>query len=539
MQLVKNQLIEQLEQANQYLAQRKDREPNYQNLIDQLQQIAVNLHQKKPVIKIVSNSAQLANRLKQISEANPKLRSLYTWQILSAKQNIKEVIKHCELVCFIYDPHKAIAHIDKPLIKDYLVAPIILVTDNSSQIEKNQTLSNWLVETGIDPINNVLLPLDDYFDLNSELDISQYAQYLTNLSNIADNKLFNRLIRQTKYKINQYFSTEKSAIWQGINQQKNLYTNGERFDIFKQKINQTSQKLNQEQQQKFKKIKQKINQLRMELTNPFVSTSLIYFIQQAIEKSSVKLVQEDRENYLYLVVQEQNYTTSFHSYLVDICHNNLNNLLKQQWHQIDTAYGDGGLKNLLDTTTQELQIVNHLYEGEIKLLQGDRPSFNIAKTVCISTLKNGNRIIFDYHFTQSSWFKLFVSTLFGIAIYLVSKLLTGTGRFFGFFVLIFQVINIFTGHDVKSLKLKQQSKELKRVINTKSQALVRLLVERFIQDLIINLDNENQRYKQQIEVIVTAANLKLDEIKHTVEEQKARIDNLKKDQEQILSFFES
>lgn len=538
MQLSKAHLIEQLEQANQYLAAKIEPEPNYNHLIAKFQHIAASLPQKKPIIKIASNSPQLANRFKKMAEASIKLRSLYTWQILSDNKDIKEVIKHCELICFIYNSQQAIAYLDELLTENYNVERVVLVTNSYSPTQaETQTISDWLNKSGVNSQARLLLPFNNYFALDSELDFNHFEQYLVDLFATAESRLFQRLIRQIKFKTDRYFSAKKAAIWQNIKQQRNLYANGECLDIFKQKINQVNQQINKEQQQVFRKIKQKVNQLRLELSNPFLPNSLIHPLQQAIENSQTKLVPFEGESYLYLVVAEPEYITFIHTYIADTCQKNLDALLTNQWHLIDNIYGDGGLKKLSKSLVQQLQIVEHLYESKIEIVPGDRPRFDITKTVCISTLETNSRIIFDYHFSQSSWFKLGVSALFGVAIYFISEFFTGIGRFFGFFILIFQIINIFTGQDVKALKLKQQTKEIKRMVDNRTQSLVRLLIERFVQDLIINLDDENQRYKQQVDEIVTAANLKLDEVKQDIEQQKLRLDSLKQDHIKILSFF--
>lgn len=538
MQLGKAQLIEQLEQANQYLTAKIEPEPNYNHLIAELQHIADSLPQKKPIIKIASNSSQLVNRFKKITEASSKLRSLYTWQMLQDHKDIKEVVKHCELICFIYDRQQAIAYLDELLAENYNIERVVLVTDSSASTKADSsTMSDWLSQFGVNSQAGLLLPFNNYFALDSELDFNHLEQYLVNLFPTAENRLLQRLIRQINFKTNQYFSAEKAAIWQDINQQKDLYANGERLDHFKQKINQVNQQINKEQQQVFRKIKQKVNQLRLELSNPFLPNSLIHPLQQAIDKSQTKLVRSEGETYLYLVVAEPEYITSIHTYIANHCQKNLEALLTNQWYLIDNIYGDGGLEKLSNFMTKELQIIQYLYKSEIEIVTGTRPGFDLTQTVCGSTLENNSRIVFDYHFSQSSWFKLCVSALFGVAIYFISDFVTGVGRFFGFFILIFQIINIFTGQDVKALKLKQQTKELKRMVDNRTQSLVRLLIERFIQDLIINLDDENQRYKHQVEEMITAANLKLDEVKQAIEQQKLRIDSLKQDQVKTLSFF--
>ena len=163
---------------------------------------------------------------------------------------------------------------------------------------------------------------------------------------------------------------------------------------------------------------------------------------------------------------------------------------------------------------------------------------DLAKFIDSSCLKTNSRILFDYSFTQSSWFRLLISVLVGTGIYLITKLFFGTGKFIGFVILIFQAINLLIGQDIRTIKLKQHKNELKRTVEIKYQNLIRLLVDKVIQTLIISLEQENQLYQQQIDAIATRINAQLKCIQQTINHHKTRINNLKQDQTQILSWFD-
>ena len=547
MQLIETKLVQNLEKTNQYLAQKVDQETNYSNLIEELKQVIATLETNKPLVKIVSRSAILAEKFQEISEANETLRSLYEFQIVSPIRDVRKIIKDCDVICLIYDSKQTISDYEKVLFEhsnsEKIICMILVKNDDVVNklpvtTESCTTLSQWLQAQDYPQETNLLLPLDNFLILNSDSHINTYNQFLIQLLPTIISKFELRRSAQVHSQIRHYFEQEKVASWKEIKELRELYTEGEYIDTFKSKIKQIFNKINQEQQQVFRQIKQTIHQSRGDLVNPFLADSLMCVMQQAIQDSEVQQIKEDGKIYLYLTIKQQDNLESIHSYIPNLCQQKLADNLTEQWEQINHTYNSGGLQKLLNKIHTELKIVGNLYSQEIAIASGKAPTFDLAKTISLSTVKTNSRIIFDYHFTQSSWFRLFISVIIGCVIYLATQIISGTGRYFGFIILIYQAISLFTGQDVKNLKFKQHEKELKRIVDSKYQVLIRFLTEKTVQTLITALDNENELYQQQIDAIATAVDEKLTDIKETVNQQKERIDNLKQDQAEILSWFE-
>jgi hypothetical protein len=545
MQLIDNKLVQNLEKTNQYLSQKIDQEASYSNLIEEIKEVVATLETKKPLVKIVSRSATLAEKFQETSEANEILRSLYEFQIVSPIRDVRKIIKDCDAICLIYDSKQTISDYEKVLFEhsnsEKIIQMILVKNGNVASklpIEDSVTISQWLQAQDYPQETNLLLPLDNFLILNSDSQINTYNQFLIQLLPTVTAKFKLRISAQVQNQIRHYFKQEKIASWKEIREIRELYTEGEYIDTFKSKIKQIFNKINQEQQQVFRQIKQTIHQSRGDLVNPFFADSLMCVMQQAIQDSEVKQIKEDGKTYLYLTIKKQDKLESIHSYIPNLCQQKLADNLTEQWEQINHIHNSGGLQELLKKIQTKLKIVGNLYSQEIAIASGKIPTFELAKTISPSTLKTNSRIVFDYHFTQSSWLRLFILVMVGCVFYLATKLISGTGNYFGFIIVIFQLINLFTGQDIKNLKLKQHEKELKRIVDSKYQVLIRFLTEKTVQTLITALDNENELYQEQINAIAIAVDEKLTEIKETVNQQKERIDNLKQDQSEILSWFE-
>ena len=123
--------------------------------------------------------------------------------------------------------------------------------------------------------------------------------------------------------------------------------------------------------------------------------------------------------------------------------------------------------------------------------------------------------------------------LVGIGIYLATWLFSGTGRYIGFMIIIFQIISLITGQNIRQTKLKQQTKELKRLAERNYQSLVRIMVTHIGQTLTINLDRQCQQYQDEWQKAIATAQNKLDELKQSSDLYKTRVERLNQDKDRL------
>jgi hypothetical protein len=525
MQLIKDKLIKKIERINNYLYSKKHREPDFINLISELDIIIDNIQNKKITTKIYSPDRELARTVKTSFESYTNKQSSYPEQclVINSEKPAAEIVKYCELICFVYEGQQTISENDRILMQAADEAKVdrsVLVV-NYSQDNSSKSLTDWLTQQNcLSP--NILLS----FNPNSKEDLQQYYRLIEEHLAIWSQQFVERIEQRIRYKINKYFELAKKTTWQEIQQYKDLNTQGEPLDTYKHKIGQTIQKINKQQHQKFRKIKQLVHQSKNDLINLFNTDSLIVEIQTIIQEAEIKTLATKKNTYLSLNVKDKKYVDKLHLYLAEILQERLSNWLTEEWQKIDKTYDEGGLNELTQQIAIKLEFLGTLCPQPIKLKSFVRNDFKLYDFVALSILEDNSRVIFDYSFTQSSWFRLLIAVGVGCLVFVVTQLIFGTGRYFGFVILFFQVINLLTGQDIKKIKLKQQGKELKRIVDTKYQSLLKYLVDRISQDLIMLLDDEHYYYQQQIDELVQTIDEKLLNIKNIIQQKKEHIDRV-------------
>jgi len=506
MESVEQSLLPKLAQVKKYLESKFEQNIAYQDLLTQIDDAIAELAELKPKIKLVSNVIDLSQRLKSISIKDLSLNQYYQFHLVPLDGLIENIVQDCEMILIVCDLHSLISLRDKQLIEAAIAQNIdlkvIIVNQADELIESPMAISHWLERQNSDFNPNFLWSEDNLLVLENANSLQHYHNFLKQNSSLANFKLQEKYTAKITRTVNHRIEKINKATWQAIKVEKNQRLEGNPPEVFRQKLNKLITQVNKLQQQQFQRIRQKIQHNRSCLNNPFLDNNLFWQTQQIIQDAEVKIVKVEQQEYLVGMVKAKNSLEPLHLYLT--------NIYQEQ----------------------------HFGTQEITPLTLDQPNFDLNSLIYIPILEQGSRIPFEYSFNQSQWFKIMVAGGVGIAIFLVTHLFSGQGRFFGFFILIFQFINLFTGQDVKTLRIKQQTKELKRKLDIKYQILIRLSVEKITQDLIVVLDNEQQYYQQQIDAIAQTLNERISTIKEQIEQQREQINMRKQDLVKILQLLE-
>ena len=530
--------FKRLKRVRDLLKQNVNHQPNYRDLIATLESIGDRLNASKLTLKIVSPSASVATSLQTQHEANEELRSLYDFETVSPISQLKEILQNCDLICLVYQKkHEIRQHHYKliELAQKRGVDLLILV-----QQKGDRKYSDW--QQNLDALSDCLLPLpcDPIIDLTHPEELAFFQRSLIDLATVLQQNRLLRIEGDLVREIKHFFSHQTASCWRAIKQTNERYCRGEPLYLYQQQFKQNKQVLNQFRQQLIREIKQALNHEKTDLLNPFVVDGLIFDLQQLINSTEAKIVIETEQTYLYLVLTEFPQQPFIHDYVLELCQQRINEIIADRWLKINCEYANGGLKQLVEKSNYELNEIQPLLNAEPKTIvsTSEHPSLDLEQIIDSECLKIGSRIPFDYNFTQSSWFRLFISALVGTAIYICTWLYLGTGKYIGFMIIIFQIINLITGQNIKKAKLKQQTKELKRIVDQKYQSLARTIVSYLTQTLIVAIDRECQLYQSEYLEAIAIAQRKLDELKRHNEEHKTKIENLKGDRDKILTRFD-
>ena len=521
--------IDRIEQINGYLV-KEARSPDCE-LIESLNFLREKLDTAKPVVKIVSPSLSLADNFKQKIQANARLRSLYEFQTIAPINNVQQIVRHCDLICLIYYfKSTAKKHHQKliELARQNNISSILLVRKPDRDIQAS--LSSWLKAQDC-LLDEVRLPLDDFIDLNQPSDINTCQQLLLRSHKSLETRLIARHQQELKTAIEVFFDRQITAI------EPHYSLLDKPPDRYRQQLEQISNCVKQEKQQLVTSIKQNINYLKLDLLNPFITESLMFSVRQIIDLATIKVVPEAEATYLYLTLNNSALPRYIHNYTIELCQQKVNEIIAFQWSQIEYVYS-GGLNSLIAKVNDELKTITNSVNSEIDfIVLAGHPNLDLTDSIDLECLKDSSRIVFDYHFTQGSWFRLFISTLIGLAIYFITSIFLGSGKYIGLVIVIFQIVNLITGQNPKKVKLKQHSKELKRLVDRQYQILVRLVVDKLVQTLITALENQTKLDPNELETAIALARIRLERSSNTAVQNQAKID-LQQQKRKILSWLD-
>ena len=527
-----DRLLVRIEEINGYL----NKEAGFDELVKSLKLFRNRLNTAKPVVKIVSPSATLADRLKNKNLANSQLRSRYKFQTTAPNNKIQQIIQHCDLICFIYYFQQKISKQHQQLIelaRQKNIGSILLV--RQPDLVKDASLSDWLQDRDCS-LDAVQLPLDDFIDLNQQRDLDLYQQFLWRSHKSIRNSFIARQEQDLKTLIKVFFN-ERIAL---VKQEDSLDDLLDKPPHYYQQQLQILNRIKQEQQQLTAIVKQNLNHLKLDLLNPFISESLMFSVRQIIARATVKAIPEAEATYLYLTTSNSVKTRYVHDCVAEFCQQKVENIIAFQWSQIEYVYGGGGLNGLIDKINNELKTIDVLVDSENDFLvypSRQPPSLNLTEFIDLNCLKANTKIVFDYNFAQSGWFRLLISVVVGLGIYFITWIFLGSGKYIGLVIVVFQIINLITGQNPKKAKLKQHSKELKQLGDRQYQILVRLTVDKLAQTLITAFERETKLDRDKLERAIAKAQKKLERSNTVVAQNRAKIDKLQQRKTQILSLF--
>ena len=528
-----------LEQTIDYLAVQTEAESSYPKLIESLKSVVENGQVERPIIKIISPSTSLARSLAIKCQQNLQLRSLFKFQIVSPIDKVKQIVRDCGLICLIYYfKHSILKHHRRliELAQQENISLILLVRQPQEKLEDTSVL-NWLADKDYAGDRQVRLALDSFIDLNDAGHLDLVCQQLVQLSASANKRLAISIKLKTKATIKDFFQQEIADVRREIARLKQLYP--EKPHEYRQQLRQIGERLNREKQQILAAIRQDLNCSKSDMLNAFKLDSLPFMVQQLIYFSHIKLVREGNKNYLYLLSDRSSNAEYLHDYVIDLCQRKVDNLIATQWQKIDRVYAESELNPILEQINNELRIYSVLATESPKHYFDRQPNLNLKRVIDYECLRLNSRIVFDYNFSQSSWFRLLILISLGLGIYLVTWIYFGSGRSIGFVIVVFQVINLMTGQSIKKNKLKQHSKELKRTVDLKYQSLIRIIIEQTTQILITTLERKDRLERKRTEKAIATVLNELEESQQTLKELQQRLDRLQGDRNRILSWFDN
>lgn len=534
----------QMDRVIEYLARQAETESDYIELIESLNLVREFDITSKPVVKILSPSATLAENFTAKNLNDFQLRSLFEFQVVLPSDNLRQIVQNCDLICPIYYfKHRIPQHHLRAIeLARHNNLNVILLVRQPDTRSENTSLADWLAARDCSFDSGVQFPLDNFIDLDNSQHLNICQQQFVRLWASARRRFELRINLEYQSVIRDFFNLKLLCLRQEIEQMKDSYVR-KKSNFCQQQIRVTIERYKREKQQIITAIKQDINCSKSDLVNPFQADSLAFMVQQLIYFSQVKIVRETDNTYLYLTRDDSAAAEYIHDYILELCQQKLDEMIISQWERINCICVKYNLPAMIDWLHRELSYISPQLglEAELPLAsfsQESGPSLDLKQTIDPDCLKLNSRIVFDYHFTQGSWFRLGISVLVGLGIYLFTWIYFGSGKYIGFIMVFFQIINLITNQNVKTVRLKQHSKELKRIVDAKYQSLVRQVIDKFTQTTIATIDREAQLERAKLEKAIAIIREELPQPQQTIDRHQTKIEFLKQDRDKILAWIE-
>lgn len=425
------------------------------------------------------------------------------------EERARVVIEDGDLVCTLSQGHRELSPAEKaflePLAKE-TVHQVIVIIDNSSPSPENPDpmalTRSWLDEhLGAEKVEVLTLPWSRILEASSQAPdevLAPFYQLLVGQSEGAVENLLRRLMKQITSHIERTFEEKESRLKAQLQQPG--VAEGTRVEELKIQLNKALKQISKDQERTFRQIKKDIDQSRGEIINPFISTSLIFKLQQFIDDLKPLKVKQGNQEFLRLYSEQLGENQSIHDRVIEICETEFDRWLVGEWDRACNLYADGGLSGFLSRT--QVAIAAILPSSPLTTQLPPPPTFDVKKFLDASVLEGNSRIFYG----EGSNTGNIIGIGLGVALVPLTPL-----------PLLFQGVNVFRQRDMERSKLEQKTDALKRNIGSKYQSLAKFLAERIMQTAIAALDEESQRYQEMLTELGEQASEQISEYKKASE----------------------
>lgn len=407
-------------------------------------------------------------------------------------------------------------------------------------------------------------------DPGAQPDFVQFWQTLHDL--VANNKAEEQIIRRSTAqllrqiaRIEQVTGVQETVTTRAIAQAEQELSSAEKSEL-KEQIRKAVKKANEERDKFFRQVKIDLNQSRNDLLDKHRRNSILNKIQEFAASLSPVVTKQGSHTYLKLVspgasaTKEVNsaITKEVNSAMTHLCRSELIQWGHEEWRKIGTSYAEGGYNAMLRRVYSALTVVPSLKLNDA--LAQPIQEIQIDRYLEASIIEFDDKTPFQQVSLASYLFKstrsqitaimsmlTMVATIFGVS---VSKSPNSSGEnaapyaiILGILLPIVVIFLIYSYHEEKKIKLRDEGEKLRDKISGNYQELAKGFVDRLKQAFDLRLDSEAQRLREATELVNEQLNTHVADLdKEQVQartrlaEQKVRQAELRKERAELEKF---
>lgn len=305
---------------------------------------------------------------------------------------------------------------------------------------------------------------------------------------------------------------------------------------------------NQTKDRFFKQIKLDLAQSKAALLDIYSKKSVVYKIQDFVDGLTPVVLNKNGQKIIQLNDDSTDYD-DVNTSLVGFCTETLETWANEEWYKIGRVYGDGGLEGLLDRLKQKIAIVPDIL-SESPFSQPEdidvRSIFQMsfAGTNCETTHKQKSlgAYIMKQLRSQMMQVMMMLTLVLGFVGIRSSKnqMTQGLSSYFkqypllfGIFVcaIIFLLVTAYNNEN--DLKLEEAGVKLKKDLSGYYQSFSKNLLEKVIQDITLNLELEDKKIADGLEIVSEAYSDRLIEVDKKQAQIKSNLEKYKEQQKSL------
>ncbi len=458
----------------------------------------------------------------------------------------------CDLLMVVVDSKKPLATEIKDFIQNldrtYISQQFLLVDtadpkkepDIAKDAENNyKAIENW-VKTDLKDKGIELVPLylksflteasKEEFDPRQLKKQERFIQILGNVvkrqpENILAKRIAVKVVRSAE-PVEPFLSQQQQELADKLTEEEQALVSLGEINL-KEVSKKAIAEANQDKDKFFKQIKLDMTQSKAALLDVYSKKSIVYQIQDFVDGLTPVVSNKNGQKMIQLN-DDSSDSNDINTSLVKFCTQSLEIWAVVELKRIAHSYGNGGLHGLLDRLNQKTNIIpgvlcESLFSelDDINIQNNFLMSF--AGTNCKTTYIQKSLGGYIMKQLRSQMMQVMMMLTLGLSIIGITankgKLMSGMSNYFkqypwlfGIFVcgVIFLLVNAYNSEN--DSKLEEAGVKLKKDLSSYYQSLTKNLIDRVIQDITLNLELEDQKIVDGLDIVSEAYSDRLIEI---------------------------
>ena len=566
-------IAQRIQEIQDFITARKNQDETFAAISQELEQLSNSLKLGKLTVQIVSHHPDEAQALQNFLYTCKTITDFYQFHVTTLASEPEQAAStysqfhqpiDCDVLCLLVKSKQMLSSSERWFIEQdstaHIVKRIVVVipeidSQSEQQIQANIAgIKAWIqshsFEPSIEVISLFLSPKSTQcsrealtshqnaqetgIDFSCQPQLDQLCKSLEALvKRKPEDILSKRIATQILFQLDQIeraFDLEAESLKQEIRQAEvkiNSIKQNDLTDELKEQVEQALKQINEDKEKFFKHVRLELNQSKAELLDGFNRKSLLYKIQAFTDNLQPIVIRKGGAKYVKLCSENAQGSADINIDMMHLCYSHLSQWAIQEWQQIYTYYGEGGLSQFFQKTYAKLNFIPSLkLRASLFQPEQEQTRFHqslkdlVAGVRCESYYKEVSVLNYLIRQIRNQWmgvmFLLTFITMVGLTPNnnrreLIKNIFKPIYQFKNSPVfltiilavplcLVFLILFYNYYHDSQH-KLEDEAKRLRKELHSYYQSFAKVSVEKLALDFFTALEAEEERLKRILDSV--------------------------------------